>query len=122
MKRVLIVDASELTHQLLRSVSTRNGDLIEAAKSTPEALDKLFGTAFDLIVMDINLPQADGVELLYILRMDPVYRGVPIAVLSANSEPGDIEKAMKAGASLYVIKPAETEKLLDCIQALLQAV
>ncbi len=121
MKRIMVVDDSNITRKMITSVLAQAGYSIDNADNGAQALEKLFQSPCDLIITDMNMPQMDGMELLSHLRHDPHYRSAPIIVLSSNSGPEEIKRATQAGANLYLIKPTPPEKLLECVRTLLKA-
>lgn len=119
MPRIMVVDDSGMTRKMLSLSISRAGFGVETAENGADALEKLYKEPYDLIITDMNMPQMDGMELLSRLRTDAQYRTVPIVVLSSNSGPAEIQAAMKAGANFYLIKPTDSEKLLECVRKLL---
>jgi len=75
--------------------------------------------SYDVILMDMSLPEVDGWEATRMLRAAPATKTVPIIALTAHAMAGDREKAIEAGADDYDTKPIELERLLGKIQALL---
>src|SRR5665213_2916052 len=69
----------------------------------------------DVILMDINLPDISGIEILKILREDPVTAHIPIVALSANAIPGDIRNGLEAGFFRYLTKPIKVNELMDTL-------
>jgi PAS domain S-box-containing protein len=94
-------------HSDLRLMSARNGYLgIQIARtSQPE-----------VILMDINLPGLSGLEVLKILRQDPLTAHIPIVALSANAMPRDIQKGLEAGFFRYLTKPIKVHELMDTLR------
>lgn len=121
MARIMIVDDSGMTRKMLSLSISREGFTVETAENGADALEKLYKVKYDLVITDMNMPHMDGMELLGRLRSDSQYRAVPVVVLSSNSSPEEIRRAMKAGALFYLIKPTDSEKLLQCVRKLLKA-
>jgi CheY-like chemotaxis protein len=69
----------------------------------------------DLIFLDLNLPKADGLELLRLIRTWPHLAKVPVAVLTSSSAPEDKERAYQLGANLFITKPAGLAEFLAAI-------
>lgn len=69
----------------------------------------------DLIFLDLNLPKADGLELLRLIRTWPHLADVPVAVLTSSSSPADKEKAVLMGADLFITKPAGLSEFLSTV-------
>src|SRR5262245_54662697 len=107
MTRVLIVDDSLTIRRMVKaSLAPLPGplDFIEAASGL-EAIERLaFGTV-DLIVLDLNMPDMHGLEVLGFLRSHQKYRGVPVIVLTTRGDANSREAAMQRGASSYLTKP-----------------
>jgi CheY-like chemotaxis protein len=69
----------------------------------------------DVVVMDINLPDISGLEVLQLLQADPVTRRIPVLALSANAMPGDIEKGLAVGFYRYITKPIKVNEFLQAL-------
>jgi CheY-like chemotaxis protein len=74
----------------------------------------------DLVLMDMMMPEMDGIEATRIIRQDQRFSRLPIISLTAKAMKGDRDKAIQAGASDYVTKPVDPEKLLSVMYAWLQ--
>ncbi|MFH1001100.1 MAG: response regulator [Bacteroidota bacterium] len=72
------------------------------------------GDAIPLVILlDLKLPKVDGLEVLKTFKNHPVYKTIPIVVLTSSSDNKDIEKAYKSGANSYIIKPVNFDKFVD---------
>jgi CheY-like chemotaxis protein len=74
----------------------------------------------DLVLLDINMPEMDGYELLARLRAEPRLREVPTVAISANAMPGAIERGLESGFDAYLTKPLNVEHFLETLKSLLQ--
>ncbi len=116
-EKILVVDddvrnifaiTGMLENQKLRVVFAENGkDAIDTLKQTPD---------IDLVLMDIMMPEMDGYETARAIRAFPKYSQLPIIALTAKAMKGDRDKCLEAGASDYIIKPVETDKLLSLVK------
>ena len=96
---------------------------IHVARDGAEALDMLFGTSEpalcpDLIVLDINMPKLDGIEVLERLRQDTRTRLTPVVILTSSTQPDDIARAYQAGANSYLSKPMDTSRMLELVSGM----
>lgn len=114
-KRILIVDDDELVLIALRELLRPAGYVVETVSSGYQALEKLDKDNFDLLILDIIMPEMDGFELCRRIREKESYRDVPIVFLTAKSREEDRKKGMEAGANLFLSKPISPQKLLDLI-------
>ncbi|MBF0496762.1 MAG: response regulator, partial [Deltaproteobacteria bacterium] len=78
-----------------------------------EAINKLLEKDFDLVLMDIRLPNLDGFELIRHIRMqeESTQKHIPIAAMTASALPSDYDRAMEVGADIYIVKPVTSEMI-----------
>ncbi len=102
--RILVVeDNPELLMLMHHILKTHYRVLV--AKNGREALDIIHKTPLDLIVSDVMMPEMDGLQLTQTLKDDPNYSHLPIILLTANTQQGDEEEALRIGADEYLTKP-----------------
>jgi len=114
---VLIVEDDEDTRFVYSVLLQIEGFYVTHVGTMSEALSRVLSTAYDLLIMDVRLPDGDGVELCRQIRA--FNRVTPIMFISAAAYQKDVERGMKAGAQAYLTKPAEAENLLDKVKYLL---
>ena len=93
-------------------------EIVEAANGF-EALKTLPHHKFDAILTDINMPDINGLELVSFLKNHPIYKTVPIMVISTESTAADRERAEALGAEEYLVKPFEASDLIGKLRRLL---
>jgi CheY-like chemotaxis protein len=93
---------------------------LEHAADPLQALDMARALQPDLLLLDIQLPGIDGIELLHRLRTDGTTHRVPAIAVSASAMPADIQQALQAGFAAYLTKPLELNELLHAVQQQLQ--
>ena len=110
-KSILIVDDNTQNLKLARVVLANEGFDVYTASNAEDALQLLRTVTPRLILMDIQLPGMDGLELTRRLKADPATRAVRIIALTAYAMKGDDEKAFAAGCDGYITKPIDVEGL-----------
>ncbi len=118
-RRVLVVDDDERNLLALKALLEEQGMDIYTCKNGKECLGVLNrGVLFDLILMDIMMPDMDGYATTRAIRRLPDMKGLPIVAVTAKAMPGDREKCIEAGATDYISKPVDSEKLLSLLRVL----
>ena len=120
MKKVLIVDDDRVICELLVHFLKGYGYNVSSAHDGYEGLDKIKKILPDIVVMDVNMPNMNGWQLLEIVRSAPSTAYIPVIMCTEESRFKDIEKADSFGASAYVVKPITPEKVLDKIKSVLK--
>jgi CheY-like chemotaxis protein len=119
--RVLVVEDNPTNMKLMSFVLGTRGYDVRTAATASEALEVLETFAPRLILMDVQLPGMDGLELTRRLKAHPRTRAIIIVAVSAYAMKGDEQKARDAGCDGYVTKPIDTRRLPDTIEAYLKA-
>jgi len=123
MPRILIVDDSPTIRKMVRA-SLRpldSFDFVEAANGLA-AIEQLALGPVALVILDLNMPDMHGVDVLRFLRSHPSSRGVPVVVLTTRGDDSSRDAAMTAGATQYLTKPFVPQALLSAAQDLLRSV
>ncbi len=98
----------------------RVGDVVcVEAGDGAEAIKKFATGHFDIVLTDINMPVLDGLKLTAHLRADPANAQLPIVIITTEAADEDRERAMKLGASAYLIKPVKAQEVLETVKRLL---
>jgi two-component system chemotaxis response regulator CheY len=113
-KTILVVDDASLVRLYYRSTLEQAGYRVEEALNGIEGLEKLLTTAVDLLIVDVNMPQMDGLTLLSKLRgKEGLLASIPALITSTESGERDFEAARAAGANFYLVKPIDRETLVE---------
>ncbi|HEV2844635.1 MAG TPA: response regulator [Thermoanaerobaculia bacterium] len=116
-RKVLVVDDSKLMHKMYE-VMLRQYALVYASDGR-QALDRLQEHAdIDLVLLDINMPNMNGLEFLAQLRADASRSALPVIVISTEGREEDTNRGLEAGATAYIKKPFQTEEILAVIARL----
>ena len=116
--KILIVDDDTALLDQLRQLFLNRRYAVETAGNGQEALDKLFDTVFDLVVLDIMMPEVDGLTVLEGLREGGIE--VPVLMLTAKGDSTDKVKGLDLGADDYLTKPFSAEELMARVRAMLR--
>jgi two-component system, cell cycle response regulator DivK len=119
MPRILLVEDNEMNRDMLSRRLQRKGFEVAMAVDGKQGVEMARAGGYDLILMDMSLPEIDGWEATRQLRAAPETKVVPIIGLTAHAMAGDREKALDAGCNDYDTKPVELPRLLGKIEALL---
>jgi CheY-like chemotaxis protein len=119
MVSILLVEDNEMNRDLMVLRLSRSGFEVETAVNGLEAVEKCAGTPFDLVLMDLNLPELDGWEAIRRIRRQEQGLRTPIIALTASATVEDRDRAIAAGCDAFEAKPVHMPKLLDRIHALL---
>jgi two-component system, chemotaxis family, chemotaxis protein CheY len=120
-KRILIVDDSEMTRRLISTAVRTIGNLeFEEARDGFEALQKLPTTSFDLLFVDINMPNINGLELIDYCKQSEQFKHIPIVIISTEDSLRDQQKGLELGAADFLMKPIQLDRLIDVIHHTLE--
>lgn len=129
--RVILYAEDEANDIFFLKLAFKRADLPLALNSVPdgaEALDYLAGEgAFadrarhplpNLVLLDINMPKKNGLEVLQWIRQQPRFKSLPVLMLTSSTRSEDMEKARQLGANDYILKPSDPLKLVEFVQSL----
>lgn len=119
MAKILTVDDSKSIRQMVAFTLRDAGHDVTEAEDGQAALDIAQTSQFDLVLSDINMPRLDGIGLIKALRALPSFKFTPILTLTTESGRDLKEKGKAAGATGWIVKPFDPEKLLATIKKVL---
>jgi DNA-binding response OmpR family regulator len=118
--RILVIDDDPALLDIIIRMLTRVGAAPIGAETGTAGLAALTRETYDLLILDLMLPDIDGFDILERLRKDPDYDAMPILILSALVNPDMISKGLKMGADAYITKPYLPNTLTDRVRVLLE--
>ena len=119
--RCLVVEDSPMMRQLLVFALMRiKGLVVVEASDGVDALRKLSGGRFDIIVTDVNMPIMDGLKLVRRVRSDPLHKDTPIIIITTEGSQEDRQRALQLGANAYITKPIQAPQVIAKVKELLK--
>jgi CheY-like chemotaxis protein len=115
-KTILVIEDEELNLKLVTFMLTGDGFRVISAASAEAGLELLRRERPDVILMDIRLGGMDGIEATRRVKADPVLASIPVVGVSAYAMGEDLERALQAGCSGYLIKPFRKRELLETVR------
>jgi two-component system sensor histidine kinase/response regulator len=109
--RVLLVEDNEINQEVASELLRGAGFVVEIAGNGQAALDRLRTEAFDVVLMDMQMPVMDGITATQAIRRQPQFDTMPIVAMTANAMQRDIDRCLDAGMQDFVTKPIEPERL-----------
>lgn len=117
---ILISDDSVSMRQMLKFTLTQAHYQVAEADNGLAALAQAKQQPFDLVITDVNMPKLDGLSLVRELRTLPEYKFKPILLLTTESNPQKKQEAKEAGATGWILKPFDPDKLLAAVRKVLR--
>jgi two-component system, chemotaxis family, chemotaxis protein CheY len=118
----LIVDDSKVMREMIiASLRAHEGLSFAQAASGLEALERLSLKTFDVVVLDLNMPDIGGYEVIEFIRGQDKLRALPILVVTTRGDEGSRARALAAGATRFMTKPFSPDLLLGEVRALIDA-
>jgi len=118
-KRILVVEDNDLNRKLFCDVLRSQGFAVEPVADGLDALERARQFVPSLIIMDIQLPNVSGLDLIEAAKKDPALRTIPVLAVTAYAGKGDEERIREAGAEGYLAKPVSIGPFMQAVRALL---
>jgi len=117
--KIMIVDDCNTTRKLLGHYLRSRGYSVVFAENGIDALEKLAIHDVNLVMTDLNMPYMDGMELIKLLRADPVLSEIPILMITTENDDIERAKAISSGANGYMVKPVTGDNIAENIRLIL---
>ncbi len=114
-RHIITVDDSKTMRDMVAFTLRGAGFQVSEAEDGQKAIQMLQTVKVDLVITDLNMPKLDGVGLIRALRADSKHRSVPILMLTTESDPAKKAEGKGAGATGWLVKPFNPEKLVELI-------
>jgi CheY-like chemotaxis protein len=119
MKPKLVIADDEADIRRLIVFLLRSYDLYEAQNGR-RALELIREVRPDLVLLDVMMPEMTGLEVLDVMRENPLTASIPAVLLSAKGQAAEIERGLRSGATRYLVKPFEAQSLCTCVAEVLR--
>lgn len=114
--RVLLVDDNQVTSELVREYLELHGFKVSVAFNGREAVESVTVVNPDIVLMDIQMPEMDGLEAMRLIRAGPAPKSLPVIALTALANPVHLQQCLDAGANEYLCKPMRMKALIERIR------
>lgn len=118
-KRILVVEDNDLNRKLFCDVLKSQGFAVEPVSDGRDAIERARNFVPNLIIMDIQLPNVSGLELIEAAKADGVLRSIPVLAVTAYAGKGDEERIRDAGADAYLAKPVSIGPFIAAVKGLI---
>lgn len=120
-KTVLVADDSATMRRMIMAALGPRGLLFEQADSGLGAIERITLAHIDLVILDLNMPDVHGLEVLKFIRGRDALRDLPVIILTTRGDEQSRAAALEAGATLYMTKPFQPQAIVAEVERLMQA-
>ena len=118
-KKILLVEDEERIRKVINIIIRGDDIIIDEAEDGTQALQKITNNKYDLVILDLMIPEIDGFGVLEYIRNNEATEDLPVIIVSARSEDRDILQGLKGGANYYIPKPFEPQELISSLELIL---
>ncbi|MFW5490440.1 MAG: response regulator [Desulfovibrio sp.] len=115
--RVLIAEDNAINQQVAKEILEHAGVSVHIANNGKEALTMLAQENYDVVFLDIQMPEMDGIQTTKEIRSDPKFQNLPVIAMTAHALTGDREKSLAAGMNAHVTKPIDPRQLIEVLSS-----
>ena len=113
--KVLLAEDNTINQQVATELLESNGLVVTVVNNGKEVLEAIGKTTFDIVLMDIQMPEMDGFQATAEMRKDPLFKELPILAMTAHAMVGDREKSLDAGMDDHITKPIDPGKFFETL-------
>ncbi len=119
LNALVVEDSPPMRKMMVFALSRIRELTVVEADDGVDALRRIAGQRFDIIITDINMPILDGLKLVKRLRADPFYKDIPIVIITTEGAEEDRQRALSLGANAYVTKPIQAQQVIGMVREIL---
>lgn len=120
MKRILLVDDEEDLLETGRMFLVEVGYEVDTAKDGLEAMEKVYENKYNLVLLDITIPEMDGYQVLRMVKNEPSCKDIPVILVTARTLKADKFRGKETGADGYITKPYNPPELISVVKSFLK--
>ena len=121
MTKILLVDDDEAIRRMFsESLQKEEGFVVDTSADGNQALLKIAQTKPDIIILDIAMPELNGIQVLEVVKSDPKFKKIPIVMLTATTDYAEINECLAKGASSYITKGDRHSEIVDKIKMVIK--
>lgn len=115
--KILLVDDEEDLAETQKMFLEEAGYKVDIAKDGLEAMEKIYENQYDLILLDIAIPEINGYQVLRMIKNEPLYKDVPVVMVTAKTLKADKFRSIETGADEYLTKPYSPDELISIVRS-----
>lgn len=120
MKRILLVEDEEDLLETGRMFLVEVGYEVDVAKDGLDAMEKIYENTYNLVLLDITIPEMDGYQVLRMVKNEPSYKDIPVILVTARTLQADKFRGKETGADGYITKPYNPPELISVVKSFLK--
>jgi DNA-binding response OmpR family regulator len=120
MKKVLLVEDDRLLAENIADILMLSGYIVCFVENGDKGQQSLFSYSPDIVISDVSMPGMNGLELVALMRREPLHRNIPVILLSGKITEHDVQRGKNAGANAYLQKPFDADELVKSVSMLLK--
>ncbi len=113
--KILLVEDNAINQEIANEILQKAGLVVTIANNGKEAVAKVKASEYDLVLMDLQMPEMNGFEATKIIKSDPKFKSLPVLAMTANVMKHDIEQCMGAGMNGHIAKPINVKRLFETL-------
>jgi CheY-like chemotaxis protein/HPt (histidine-containing phosphotransfer) domain-containing protein len=121
-RKILVVEDNDTNQLVVKTILENSGMMVDIVENGRQAVAAVKNQTYDVVLMDVQMPEMDGYEATKIIRSDPTLTKLPIVAMTANAMLEDKEKCFQVGMNAYISKPISQNKLLQVIRQIVEGI
>lgn len=120
MNKILLVEDEEDLAETQKIFLEDVGYKVDIAKDGLEAMEKVYETKYNLVLLDVTIPEINGYQVLRMIKNEPLYKDIPVVMVTARTLKADKFRGIETGADEYLTKPYSPNELISIVRSFLE--